>query len=374
MRTLLGIVLATTLGLGLAACGGGGDGGTAGGASADRGGEAAAAGAAQLRLAKVVSGLDQPTYVAVAPGDPRRLYVVEQPGRIRTVRGGRVTGTFLDIRRLVSCCGERGLLSVAFHPRYAANRLFYVDYTDTRGDTRVVEYRARAGKRPVRVRQLLHVDQPYPNHNGGQLQFGPDGLLYVGMGDGGSAGDPANRAQNLSTRLGKLLRIDVNRRGASWQIFGYGLRNPWRFSFDRRTHDLWIADVGQAEWEEIDRTPAGTTGLQNYGWDAYEGTHAFEPGDLNSRGTLVQPVHEYSHDDGCSVTGGYVYRGPLAGVRGRYFFGDYCSGSVWSITTSGGGLVRYPFTVSALSSFGEGHRGELYLVSLGGTVYRLVAR
>jgi glucose/arabinose dehydrogenase len=243
----------------------------------------------------------------------------------------------------------------------------------------VAEYRTRTrGRAPLRVRQLLLVDQPYTNHKGGQLQFGPDGFLYVGMGDGGSGGDPENRAQNLSTRLGKLLRIDVDKKGADWEIVGYGLRNPWRYTFDRANGNLYIADVGQGEWEEIDFTPRNSPGLENYGWDVYEGTHRFEDKSPSGNGELVFPVHEYNHDGGrCSVTGGYVYRGSnIPAAVGRYFFGDFCSGDVWSLVVSGGkatDIRQHTIRVDSLSSFGQGRFGELYAVSLGGEIYRITA-
>jgi glucose/arabinose dehydrogenase len=331
---------------------------------------------ARFRLVRVASGLSSPVHLAAAPGEPGRLYVVEQAGRIRVIQAGRVLSRpFLDIRSIVASGGERGLLSVAFHPRYASNRLFYVDYTDVEGDTRVVEYRARAGGQPVRVRQLLFVDQPYANHNGGQLAFGPDGNLYVGMGDGGSGGDPENRAQNLGSTLGKLLRRNVGATSSSWQVVGYGLRNPWRFSFDRRTGDLYIGDVGQNDWEEIDFTPRSSPGLENYGWDVFEGTHRFEDKSPNSAGRLVAPVVEYNHDLGCSVTGGFVYRGSaVPAARGRYFYGDYCSGTIWSFVMQNGRATdrrRHSFRVGALSSFGEGPGGELYVVSQEGLIFRL---
>src|SRR5919108_726321 len=222
------------------------------------------------RFVRVASGFDQPVHVTAPRSEPGRLYVVEQTGRIRIVRNGRITGTLLDIRSQVACCGEQGLLSVAFHPRYARNRKYYVDYTDRNGDTRVVEYRGRR-----RLRQILFVDQPYSNHNGGELVFGPDGRLYVGMGDGGSGRDPEKRGQKPGARLRQLLAIKLDRRGARWQIVAYGLRNPWRFSFDSETEDLWIADVGQGEWEEIDFAPRPSPGLENYGWDVFEGRHQF---------------------------------------------------------------------------------------------------
>jgi glucose/arabinose dehydrogenase len=281
---------------------------------------------------------------------------------------------FLDIQALTDSEGERGLLSMAFNPGYATNRLFYVNYTDGSGDTRVVEYRARPGQSPQRVRELLFVEQPYANHNGGQLQFGPDGYLYVGMGDGGSRGDPENRAQDPGSRLGKLLRADVSKASPGWEIVALGLRNPWRFSFDRKTGDLYIGDVGQGDYEEIDFTPRSSPGQENYGWDVYEGSHDYEdkqPGP----GQLVFPIHEYDHDEGYSVTGGYVYRGSrIPSAQGRYFFGDYGSGTVWSFRVRNGeatDIRRHSFRVEALSSFGEGAAGQLFLVSRDGTIYRL---
>jgi glucose/arabinose dehydrogenase len=320
-----------------------------------------------------VGGLDSPVGISSTPSEPDRLYIVEQPGEVRVLEDGRLLpDPFLDIRDQVVSGGEQGLLSLAFDPEYETNRLFYVDYTDTNGDTRVVEYEAGEGSPPVKRRELLFVDQPYANHNGGQLAFGPDGRLYVGMGDGGSGGDPENRAQNLSERLGKLLSIDPHGSGG-WRIDGYGLRNPWRFSFDRETGDLWIGDVGQGEWEEIDRTPAESPGLENYGWDVYEGEHPFEDKDPNPAGHLVMPVYEYSHDEGCSVTGGYLYRGEaFPGLRGRYFFGDFCSGTVWSLGLDG--KVRNVDEVGqipGLSSFGEDAAGELFAASLEGKIYKL---
>jgi glucose/arabinose dehydrogenase len=323
------------------------------------------------------TGFSSPTYVAATPAEPKRLYVVEQPGRIRYLVNGRAPRTFLDIRARVLSGGERGLLSVAFSPGYARNHRFYVDYTDRNGDTRVVEFRSRNGK-AIRssARQLLFVRQPYSNHNGGQLQFGPDGLLYLGMGDGGSAGDPGNRAQNLSMRLGKLLRIDPLRRGARWQTIAYGLRNPWRFSFDRDNGDLYVGDVGQNAWEEIDYLPAGKVGgLANFGWNLYEGRARFRGGTPNDRGDLVFPVSVYDHGEGCSVTGGYVYRGAaVPSAAGRYFFGDWCSGTIWSLRVDAGRAVdlrREAARIRRLTSFGEDVAGELYAASGTGRIYRL---
>jgi len=332
----------------------------------------------RLRPTPVASGLDAPVDVTSTPSEPDRLYVVEQAGRIRTIDGGKLSPRpFLDITGDVQAGGEQGLLSVAFHPDYESNRLFYVDYTDLNGDTRVVEFQSRDDAGPARKRELLFVDQPYANHNGGQLAFGPDGRLYVGMGDGGGGGDPEERAQNLSERLGKLLSLDVDAAGSDWRIEGYGLRNPWRFSFDRPTGDLWIGDVGQGQWEEIDHTPRDSPGLENYGWDVYEGSHRFEDKEPNSEGRLVMPVAEYSHEHGCSVTGGFVYRGDeIPAAQGRYFYGDYCSGNVWSLSLRGAAAAvsRHSFHVPALSSFGEDASGELYLVSIEGKIFRLDER
>jgi glucose/arabinose dehydrogenase len=335
---------------------------------------------AALSMPPFARGFDSPLYVTAPRSEPGKLYVVEQAGVIRVlVNGRRQAKPFLDIRSLVKSGGEQGLLSVAFHPRYAHNHRFFVDYTDRNGDTRVVEYRSNGRTAlPRTAHRLLFVDQPFDNHNGGQLQFGPDGLLYVGMGDGGSGGDPGNRAQNLSIRLGKLLRLNVDKRGARWQIAGYGLRNPWRFSWDRLTHDLYIGDVGQNAWEEVDlRTPRQQRALSNFGWRVWEGRARFTSGQrVNPRGVLVFPLVVYSHSQGCSITGGYVYRGKaVASARGRYFYGDYCSGTIWSLRTSRGKLTaaprREPFTVESLSSFGEDASGELYATSLDGTIYKL---
>ena len=331
---------------------------------------------AQLRLVTVARNLDQPVHVAAPRNEPGNVYVVEKTGRIRVIVRGRLRArSFLNISSLVSDGGEQGLLSVAFSPRYASNHRFYVDYTDRSGDTRVVEYRSRGLSRsPVRVRQVLFVDQPYDNHNGGQLAFGPDGYLYVGMGDGGSGGDPQNRAQNLGSRLGKLLRLNVGARRPSPQIVGYGLRNPWRFSFDRKTGDLYIGDVGQDAWEELDYTPRVSPGLENYGWRVYEGKSRYTNETPNSAGHLVFPYVVLPNPPNCSVIGGFVYRGSaVPAARGRYFFGDNCAGRIRSVAAHGGTQVRdEPFKVDGISSFGEDARGELYLASVqSGVVYRL---
>lgn len=329
------------------------------------------------RLVEVVSGLESPTFVAVAPGEPGRLYVVEQPGRIRIVDGGTlVEAPFLDIVGEVRSGGEQGLLSVAFHPDYARNGLFYVDYTDRNGDTRVVEFRAEGGAEPVRTRELLFAEQPYPNHNGGQLAFAPDGRLLVGMGDGGKAGDPEDHAQDLASPLGKLLAFDTDAAEPEPEIVAYGLRNPWRFSFDRATGDLWIPDVGQDEWEEVNVVPAGESTLLNFGWDVLEGFEPYEDKPLESAGQLVDPVAVYDHSEGCSITGGYVYRGTeLPELDGRYLYGDFCSGSIWSLALPAGGgdadVRREQITLPGLTTFGEDEAGRLHLASADGAVYRL---
>jgi glucose/arabinose dehydrogenase len=330
---------------------------------------------AEHRFRQVASGFDQPVYLTQPKSEPGRLYVVERPGRIISLAGGK-RRTFLDIRsRVESGYSEQGLLSVAFHPGYAKNHLFYVYYTNKTGDIEIDSFRSRSGRALASSRkQLLVVNhRANDNHDGGQLEFGPDGRLYAGTGDGGSGGDPPDNSQNLSRRLGKLLRLN----GGRWQVYAYGLRNPWRFSFDRANGDLYIGDVGQSAWEEIDYTPRTSPGLENYGWNVYEGTHVFEDKDPNPAGHLVMPVYEYSHDEGCSVTGGYVYRGErVPSAAGRYFFGDFCSGTVWSFVLEGDKArdVQKVGRIDQLSSFGEDAAGELYAVSLDGKLYELVSR
>jgi glucose/arabinose dehydrogenase len=334
----------------------------------------------QLHLRLFASGFDSPVFVTATPSEARTLYVVEQPGLIHVLVNGKLRAKpFLDIRSMVRSGGEQGLLSMAFHPNYKRNHRFFVYFNDQSGDVRVYEFRSNGtvGLRRT-ARALLRVPhREFDNHDGGQLQFGPDGRLYAGTGDGGSGGDPHNHAQNLSSRLGKLLRLNVNRRGAKWQIAGYGLRNPWRFSWDRATRDLYIGDVGQGEWEEVDvRTPAQQGFLNNYGWRVWEGRSRYESGQgTNSRGKLVFPIVVYNHDVGCSITGGYVYRGrSVPAARGRYFYGDYCSGRIWSLRAVRGKLQNNrlePFRVPSLSSWGQDASGELYAVSLEGRIYKL---
>jgi glucose/arabinose dehydrogenase len=329
-------------------------------------------------FAPVVGGLDSPVYVTTAPGDPDTLYVVEQTGAIRIVRDGKAAGTFLDVHRLVVSGGEQGLLSIAFSPHYATNHLFYISYTDVHGNSRVVRYWASNGRGvPSSAHVLLAVRQPYSNHNGGLLQFDKRGFLYFGFGDGGSAGDPNQNAQNMHRLLGKLIRSRTRTPSKSWRIVGFGLRNPWRFSFDPANDNLWIGDVGQDRWEEIDFRPARNVDrLANYGWSRYEGLTVYSAGHAYSKhGQKVRPVQVYSHDHGCSVTGGYVYRASaVPAARGRYFYGDYCAGTVWSFRVGKHGRASAAVVsgqVPSLSSFGVDGHGELYATSLDGTLYRL---
>ena len=293
-------------------------------------GTACAAGAAPQQLERaqfkpraVASGFDQPVYVTAAKGENSRLYVVEQGGTIQVLDGGKRRSTpLLDIRRLVTAGGEQGLLGLAFHPSYPKVKKLYVQYTARNGSTQVVEYRTN-GNQASSPRTLFTSADPYGNHNGGMLAFGPNGRLYFTMGDGGAGGDPENRAQNPRSLFGKLLSLNVATKGV--RIEALGLRNAWRFSFDRANGDLYIGDVGQGETEEVDYTPAKSPGVENYGWDVYEGSAKFEDKALGP-GKLVMPVATYSHREGCSITGGYIYRGSNAALRGRYIYGDYCSG------------------------------------------------
>jgi glucose/arabinose dehydrogenase len=319
----------------------------------------------------------------VAPrSTPDRLYVVGQGGTIRVTVGGKLRARpFLNIDRLVLSRGnEQGLLSLAFHPGFARNRLFYVDYIGRDANTHVVEYRATKdglGTVSGSAREIWFVKDPGPEHNGGQLVFGPDGKLWVGLGDGECCDDPQNRAQNMDEPFGKIWRIDPATKAA--QIAFYGLRNPWRFSFDRATGDLYIGDVGAGLREEVDVVPRSQLGeLLNFGWDAWEGKEVKEAKEPNAAGRLVFPVHSYDHQARrCSITGGYVYRGSaVPAARGRYFFGDYCTGSIWSLRFAGGEATdvrKEPATIKGLSTFGEDARGELYAASVTtGRVYRLV--
>ncbi len=343
----------------------------------------------------VASGLKRPLGVI---GDRQgRLLVLEQPGVIRLLDANGVSASpFLDISARVGSKGnEQGLLGIALHPQYSQNGFFYVNYTDRNGDTVIARFTADDGRNsanPDSQLVLLRVKQPYPNHNGGSLAFGADGFLYIGLGDGGSAGDPQGNGQNLNTHLGKLLRIDVNSGspyaipdgnpfktgGGKPEIWATGLRNPWRFSFDRATGDLYIGDVGQDTWEEIDFLPAGTPGGTNFGWNLREGLHAFK-GDSPAGLVTVDPIFEYKHPTGCSVTGGVVYRGgAIAELQGIYLFGDYCNGKIWGLLRGADGKWQNKllFTSGAfLSSFGEDDQGELYLTdNAAGVVLKLVKK
>ncbi len=329
--------------------------------------------AAQFKPRLVAGGFSQPVFVTGAKGEAGRLYVVEQGGTIRVLNKGKRRATpFLDIRRLVTSGGEQGLLGLAFHPSYPKVRKIYVQYTARNGATIVAEYRTNATRALTATSRILFSSRdPYGNHNGGMLAFGPNGRLYFTMGDGGAGGDPENRSQNMSSLFGKLLSLNVATKGL--RIEALGLRNAWRFSFDRANGDLYIGDVGQNAIEEINYTPAKSPGLENYGWDVYEGRSKFENKPLG-RGKLVQPVAQYTHANGCSVSGGYVYRGSNKALAGRYIYGDYCSGTVWSFKVSRGkatGLRRESFKIASVTSFGEDLTGELYAVSHGGKIYRL---
>ncbi len=315
--------------------------------------------------------------------------MVEQTGRIKIIQNGAVLGTpFLNVASLITTSApEQGLLGLAFHPNYAQNGWFFINYTDTAGDTVVARYSVSSNPNVANTSSavtVLAVDQPFANHNGGHLAFGPDGYLYIGLGDGGSGGDPGNRAQNRQTLLGKILRINVNQLpytipsnnpfaggGALPEIWALGLRNPWRFTFDRQTGDLYIADVGQNMWEEVNFQPASSSGGENYGWRVYEGNESFSGGSLAG---VIFPVAVYNHGQGCSVTGGYVYRGVSApGLEGIYLYGDFCSGIIWTMQRSGSAWQSTQFmdTSYNISSFGEDVRGDLYVVNHGGTVLRL---
>ena len=346
-----------------------------------------------LRLVEVASGLQSPVHLT-APAADARLFIVEQPGRIRIVENGQLLATpFLDIAAKVSSGGERGLLSVAFHPKYAQNGFLYVNYTDQAGDTRIERYRVSANRNVADAASaslVLQVRQPYSNHNGGLVVFGPDGMLYVGMGDGGGGGDPEEAGQDPLKLLGKLLRIDVDaaqpygmpagnpyagQSGGRGEIWAMGMRNPWRFSFDHTAKLLYVADVGQNRLEEVNVVPAGQAGV-NYGWDVMEASDCFEPGSGCAREGLTLPVLEYTHDDGCSITGGFVYRGQaIPGLQGHYLYADYCEGWVRSFRYAGGQAVdkrSYPLPdVGNISSFGEDAQRELYLISHRGTVHRI---
>ena len=347
---------------------------------------------AGYKWAAVATGLTGPTDIQTARDGSGRLFILEQPGRIRILKNGQLLGTpFLDITGRVGSQGsEQGLLGLAFNPKFPQNGYFYVNYTDQSGNTHIVRFTAKGDSAdPASEKQLIFVKQPFPNHNGGGLAFGPDGYLYIGLGDGGSAGDPFGNGQSRNTFLGKLLRVDVNN-GDPYaipadnpfatnnqgfkEIWAYGLRNPWRFSFDRLNGNLWIADVGQNLWEEIDFVPAGTPGGLNFGWNKMEATHPFQGGNQSG---FTPPVAEYPHGPECSVSGGYVYRGAaLPEWQGIYFYGDYCSGAVWGLQSppAGNQPVLLFETGFKISTFGLDEAGELYVSDYTGAIYRLEKR
>ncbi len=333
---------------------------------------------------------ERPLFLAQAPGDVQRFFVVTQGGVIHTFMGADPADApvFLDLGAKVTRRGnEEGLLGLAFHPDYAGNRLFYVYYSATGAPRQVLaQFRARpdgATADPASQRILLEMPDPWRNHNGGMLAFGPDRMLYVATGDGGSGGDPQDNGQRLDTLLGKILRLTpdgaappdnpfVRTAGARPEIWAYGLRNPWRFSFDRAGGALWAGDVGQDRWEEIDVIVKGG----NYGWRVYEGAAEFNNPGRRPKDAFIAPVAVYGRNDGCSVTGGYVYRGTaVPAVEGRYFYADFCTGNVWTLAADRPRRHGRPVArVESPSSFGEDHAGELYVTSFDGHLYRLVAR
>lgn len=365
-------------------------------------GSSGVSGATNVVLKKVVSGLDAPVFVTSAKDGTGRLFVVEQPGRIRVIKDGVLLPTpFLDISDQTSKGTEQGALGLAFHPSFKTNGLFYVDFTRENGDTAINQYKVSSTNPDVAVRstarRIITIAQPYDNHNGGMIAFDRYGYLFIGTGDGGGGGDPGNRAQSVNSLLGKILRINVNgtvggrqyripssnpyvgRAGLN-EIWSRGLRNPWRFSFDRLTGDLWIGDVGQNRYEEIDRsTVAGSNRGRgvNFGWRVMEGRHCYNPSSgCNTTGKLY-PVVEYANGENCSVTGGYVYRGAaVPALAARYIFGDYCSGRIWTVPKGGASPMTKTLLMDTpywISSFGEDEAGEVYVVDRGGAIYRFAA-
>jgi glucose/arabinose dehydrogenase len=342
------------------------------------------------RLELVTRDARQPVTVVYAPGDPtQRLFVVERKGTVRVLRGGTLAAdAFLDVSdRIATGHPEQGLLGVAFHPGFRDTGRFFVDYTDRKGDTRIVEMRLdprnpdRAD--PASAREILFIDQPYANHNGGNLVFGPDGKLWVGTGDGGSAGDPQGNAQNRASLLGKMLRIDVDAEKPAPEVVGIGLRNPWRYAFDRKTGDLYIADVGQDRWEWVTVVPAGHLTGHNFGWNVVEGSHCYGSARCDTTGFTL-PAVEYGHDAGCSIIGGDVYRGKaLPELDGLYFYSDFCTALLRSFRWQNGRVEdRWDWKraldpesrLAKIASFGLDGDGEFYLVSQDGAIWKLVHR
>lgn len=366
-----------------------------------------------LTTVRVASGLVRPIGVFHAPGDSSRIFIIEKQGRIRILENGVLLPTpFLDVDSITgggtSSSSEQGLLGLAFHPDYANNGLFYIDHTDNSGNSNIAEYQVSTGNPnvadPSSRRVLLTIAQPFSNHNGGWIEFGPDGYLYIAKGDGGSGGDPGNRAQDITNQLlGKILRIDVDGNNSSNgqygipptnpfvgitgddEIWAYGVRNPWRNAFDRETGDLWIADVGQNAWEEINFQPASSTGGENYGWRCYEGNVAFNTTGCGPSSNYVFPIHVYSHSQGCSITGGRIYRGcRMPENHGTYFFADFCSSTIWSLRYDGVAVSDFQnrtselapgggLGISSITSFGEDADGEIYICDQnGGEVFKIV--
>ena len=337
------------------------------------------------------------TPTAIVSDGSERLFILQQTGRIRIFNGQRlIRRPFLDLTDEISCCGERGLLGLAFHPDYENNGFFYVDYTRQNGDIVVARFQVSTKRNIARKNSrrvlLIIAHSEFGNHNGGQLQFGPDGFLYIGTGDGGSGGDPHNNAQNLNSLLGKILRIDVdhakpysipstnpfrNTPNARPEIWAFGLRNPWRFSFDRKTGDLFIGDVGQNDVEEIDLQRAKSRGGKNYGWRRMEGPRCFNPSTNCKTPALRLPILSYTHTGGnCSVIGGFRYRGrQIRSLLGTYLYGDFCSGIIWGAKPKAGGGWRTRTlldTTSQISSFGQDPDGELYVSDYAGAILKIV--
>jgi glucose/arabinose dehydrogenase len=353
-------------------------------------------GSIKIRLRAFAGGFDQPVFLTHAGDGTGRVFVADQSGRVSVLdRNGDRIGTFLEISSRVQSGGERGLLGLAFHPDYESNGRFFVYYSNNAGDNVVSRFQRRSANAadPGSERVILRMDDPFSNHNGGWIAFGRDGFLYIATGDGGSAGDPLDNAQSLRSLLGKILRIDVNsgspygipddnpfvgRSGARREIWAYGLRNPWRNSFDRASQDLYIGDVGQGAREEVNAEPASSDGGVNYGWNTMEGSRCYQ-GSSCDRSGLKRPFAEYPTGQGCAVTGGYVYRGSaFPQLVGAYFFGDYCNGRIFAVDSRRAlrGEVsarRLLDTGLLLSSFGEDEAGELYVIGHGGTVHRLLA-
>ena len=350
----------------------------------------------ESKMVSFATGLSNP--VSITNAGDSRLFVVDQAGYIRIIdSGGKVNPQpFLDIKGRVTFGGERGLLGLAFHPQYKSNGYFYVNYVGVGDSTHISRFKVSVSNAemadPQSEFKLMTIFQPFTNHKGGNLSFGPDGFLYIGMGDGGSAGDPGNRAQNPKEYLGKMLRIDVNQGNpytvpasnpfynsttTLGEIWALGLRNPWKFSFDRLTGDLWIADVGQNELEEIDLQPTSSQGGENYGWRCYEGNKPFNNSGCDPQSTLTLPVYTYPHGDECSVTGGFVYRGTkLSPYYGYYFFADYCSDRIWTLHKVGSNWVKEDFgrfTGNNFTTFGEDAQGELYIAGMkSGTIFKVL--